>query len=181
METELASLPVEAERAADADAFEERLWPLLKPAFTLAQAMLRDRLEAEDVVQDAMLDAWRGRHQFSDRGRGIRPWFLTIVANRCRSRLRSRWWHVWRRPDVELPGSDQFEGRAVFRADLARALDRLSWGQRATLFLAYELDLPHEEVGRILGIGVGTVKSRVHRAVLRLREAMAEEDSDGNA
>jgi RNA polymerase sigma-70 factor (ECF subfamily) len=175
METELASLPVEAEGAADADAFEERLWPLLKPAFTLAQAMLRDRLEAEDAGRLARAP------QFSDRGRGMRPWFLTIVANRCRSRLRSRWWHVWRRPDVELPGSDQFEGRAVFRADLARALDRLSWGQRATLFLAYELDLPHEEVGRILGIGVGTVKSRVHRAVLRLREAMAEEDSDENA
>ena len=163
---------------ADTSRFEERLLPLLDSAYSLAQAMLRDRHEAEDAVQEAMLNAWRKRGQFQDQGRGLKPWFLKIVANQCRSRLRSRWWHVWRRPEVDGGVQVDAGGQVAFRADLTRALDTLNPDQRAALFLYYQLDLPQEEVARILGIGVGTVKSRLHRAVLRLREAMHEELPD---
>src|SRR5260221_11295471 len=72
--------------------FERGLGPLLKPAFSLAYTMLHDRHEAEDAVQQAALDAWRSFDRFHDQGRGMGHWFLTIVANQCRSRLRTPWW-----------------------------------------------------------------------------------------
>src|ERR1700716_10460 len=101
MTAELEGSLADAGLGDDASSFDELVLPLLGAAHSLAQAMLRDRHEAEDAVQEAMLNAWRKRHQFRDRGRGLKPWFLKIVANQCRSRLRSRWWHVWRRPEIE--------------------------------------------------------------------------------
>jgi RNA polymerase sigma factor (sigma-70 family) len=166
---------LDAAQAQDAAWFEEQLRPLLSPGFRLAQSMLRDPHEAEDAVQEAALNAWRKLHQFEDRGSGLGPWFLGVVANQCRTRLRSRWWQVWRRGDVEQGARAGHEESTVFRADLARALDRLSSDQCAALYLYYQLDLPQETVARILGIRVGTVKSKLHRAMHRLRAAMDEE------
>jgi RNA polymerase sigma factor (sigma-70 family) len=90
--------------AVSAERFEESVRPLLRQAFHLAQSMLLDRHEAEDAVQDATLNAWRSFGQFRDHGGGLRPWFLKIVANQCRSRLRSRWWQVWRRAELRDGG-----------------------------------------------------------------------------
>jgi RNA polymerase sigma-70 factor (ECF subfamily) len=61
------------------------------------------------------------------------------------------------------------------RADLAVAVAQLTWDQRAVLYLYYELDLSQVEVARILAIRVGTVKSRLNRAVKVLRTALEED------
>lgn len=166
--------------AAAADTgFERRLRPLLEPAFRLAYTMLRDRQEAEDAVQQAALDAWRGFGRFRDTGRGMSPWFLTIVANQCRSRLRAPW---WRR--VGLAGDEPLalgavaghEDGIVLRDELSRSFARLNVEQRTVLFLYFELDLPQEEVARVMGVRIGSVKSRLHRAVRRLRGILDEEN-----
>jgi RNA polymerase sigma factor (sigma-70 family) len=112
--------------AVSAERFEELVRPLLRQAFHLAQSMLLDRHEAEDAVQDATLNAWRSFGQFRDHGGGLRPWFLKIVANQCRSRLRSRWWQVWRRAELRDGGGAAAEDGVVLRTDLARAIGRLS-------------------------------------------------------
>ncbi|MGH7921431.1 MAG: RNA polymerase sigma factor [Candidatus Dormibacteraceae bacterium] len=168
--------------AEEGSAFAVVLEDLIDPSFALAYALLHHEAEAEDAVQDGLLRAWRKRRQFHDRGSGPRPWVLTIVANECRDRLRSRWWHVRRHADlVVVETGAPVDARAVFRADLERALLRLSREQRAALVLFYQLDLSQEEVAQVLGIKVGTVKSRLNRAVAALRKAMGEEDSDANA
>lgn len=159
--------------------FERHLQPLLGQAFRLAYAMLRDHPEAEDAVQQAALDAWRSFGRFRDGGRGIAPWFLTIVANQCRARRRSPWWRLGRpRAEEWEPATDapSHEDRVILHDALARSFAGLSAEQRAVLFLYLELDLPQEEVARILGIRVGAVKQRLHRAMRRLRSALREED-----
>lgn len=155
------------------------LQDLIAPSLALAYALLRDRTEAEDAVQEALLRAWRKRLQFQDRGSGPRSWILTIVANECRDRLRSRWWHVGRHADLTVIDAERgAESRAVFRVDLERALRQLTPPQHAALLLTYQMDLSQAEIAEILGIRVGTVKSRVNRALTILRAAMQEEQEE---
>src|SRR5262245_55769838 len=84
---------VEAARLRDDLAFEGVLEPLLEPGYRLACGMLHDHEAAEDAVQEAAFKAWRKLKQLRQ-GTEMRPWFLGIVANECRSTRRSRWWSV---------------------------------------------------------------------------------------
>jgi RNA polymerase sigma factor (sigma-70 family) len=158
--------------------FEERLEALLGEGFRVASAVLRDQHEAEDALQEAALVAWRKQSQLRSDGEGIRSWFLAIVVNRCRTRFRSKWWQLGRptgAPRTEPAGLGQPITAVETRLDLGRALARLTWDQRAVLYLYFVLDLPQSEVARVLGIRMGTVKSRVSRAVARLRRVIEEE------
>jgi len=86
---------VEAARAGDDSAFEALIEPLLPPAYRLANGLLHDRHAAEDAVQESALKAWRKIGRLRE-GSDMRPWFLGIVANECRSAMRTRWWSVIR-------------------------------------------------------------------------------------
>jgi len=168
---------VQLARAGDDAAFERVLEPLLVPAHDLAFAVLRDRQAAEDAVQESAVLAWRSFGRLRD-DRKARAWFLKIVLNQCRATMRTRWWrwHLFGgRVDVEVDGDQVGVER---RLDLERALSGLSREQRAVLFLFFQLDLSQEEVARLLGVRVGTVKSRLHRAVARLREGAEREGAE---
>jgi len=155
--------------------FEELLQPHLEPAFRLARAMLGGHADAEDAVQESVTLAWRKLRQLRDPG-AFRPWFLAIVANRCRASRRSAWWSVLRvdHSAVELDGV-QPDDDVVGRLDLRGALRRLGREDRAALLLFYALDLPVEEVAAALGVSASAAKARIHRAAGRLRTAMGEE------
>jgi RNA polymerase sigma-70 factor (ECF subfamily) len=156
--------------AGDVSAFALMLDPLWDPAYRLAFSMLGDREAAEDAVQEAALNAWRGVRRLRPDTSGLRPWFLTIVANQCRSVRRGRWWHVMRMPNppaqaIHVASDDE-------RLDLESALRRLSDEQRLVLALHYYLDLPIEEVAATLRISKSAAKSRISRAVRALRPAL---------
>ena len=165
---------LERAKAGDGRAFEQLLTPVLEVGFRLAMTMLNDRGMAEDVVQEASFKAWRnlGRLRADS---PLRPWFLTVVANECRSARRSRWRLVlpfpeiasWRRP----VGLEE-------RIDLAVALDRLPSRHLMALSLYYHLDLPIAEVARILGCSEGAARLRIHRALAALRPALKLEEAD---
>jgi RNA polymerase sigma-70 factor (ECF subfamily) len=156
-------------KAGEGRAFEELLAPMVDPAFRLAMTMLKDRSAAEDAVQEAALKAWRHLDKFRSDG-SMRPWFLAIVANECRSARRLRWWSVQRFAEiVQKPARDD---RWADRMDLDAALDRLPRHHLEVLSLYYHLDLPIDEVARVLGCTEAAARQRIHRALAALRPGM---------
>jgi RNA polymerase sigma-70 factor (ECF subfamily) len=158
-------------KAGDGHAFEELLAPVMEVGFRLAMTMLNDRGAAEDAVQEAALKAWRNLGRLRTNS-PLRPWFLTVVANECRSARRTRWWRVLRLPDVRSRSS---VGSVDDRIDLTAALERLAPRHLLALSLYYHLDLPIEEVARVLGCSEGAARVRIHRALAALRPAMVLE------
>jgi RNA polymerase sigma-70 factor, ECF subfamily len=162
-------------RAGDGPAFAELLEPVLDPAFRLAMTMLNERSAAEDAVQEAALKSWRKFDRFRAGGE-LRPWFLAIVANECRTARRARWWQVIRVDEAGASGkSISSEGAWAERIDLDAALDRLPRHHLLALTLYYHLDLPIEEVARLLRCSAGAARQRIHRALAALRPGMALE------
>ena len=159
---------VERAKARDRAAFDDLVGPLIDQAFRLAFGMLHDRGSAEDAVQEAAVRAWRKLSNLRP-GAPLRPWFLAIVANQCRTVMRARWWSVIRVDRMEGSVGAGFEDRIVRGADIRAALRRLPTDQREALVLRYYLDLPLEEVASITGVPVGTVKSRINRGLAAMR------------
>ena len=156
---------LQSARAGDRAAFAELLRPEYRQAFRLAYGLLQDVDEAEDVVQEAAFTAWRKIHNLRE-GSTLHPWFLGIVANHCRAVKRSRWWSVIKAdpPDSEAPATD-----LAASIDLRRALRRLRHEERLVLVLRYYLDMPFEEIGSTIGVSPKAARTRVERAIHRLK------------
>lgn len=136
----------------------------------LALRILRDGADAEDVVQEVFLQAWRQAARF-DAGRGsAEAWLCTIARSRSLDRLRRR---VSRRED---PSEAAPAPTAVPRNEEAlavrKAIAGLSEDQRRALELAYYEGLSQSEIAARLGEPLGTVKTRIRTAMLRLREVL---------
>jgi RNA polymerase sigma-70 factor (ECF subfamily) len=157
-------------KAGDRVAYEQLLEPAVRPATKLAFAMLHDRSEAEDAFQESALRAWR-RLQNLREGSPFQPWFMGIVANQCREIRRGRWWHVVRLPDTNA-GAPVDEAGWLDGEDLRRAVMRLPHDQRVAILLHFHLDMPLNDVAITLGISTAGVKTRINRALKRLRPAM---------
>jgi len=156
--------------AIDFDAF---LGELLDGAYRLAVVILRDRAAAEDAVQDAMLHAWQARTSLRDPRSG-ETWFRRILVNSCRDRLRAGRRHpVVDLTLVERPADDDLATSSAQRDELARITRRMEPDDQLILALRYFQDLTVVEIALVLGIAEGTVKSRLHRALERVRAAEA--------
>jgi RNA polymerase sigma-70 factor (ECF subfamily) len=155
--------------------FSSRLEAVLDPAYRLATVMLRDRAAAEDAVQEAALKAWRKHDQLRGGPESFRPWFLSIVANECRMARRSRWLGVIRMADPPQTVASP-EDATVTGQELREAIMALDVSDRAALFCFFYLDLPLDEVGRVLGISPSAARSRVYRAAQRLRPGLDPEE-----
>jgi len=150
---------------------------------TLAASMLRDRSEAEDVVEEALMRVHHAGPTFRGE-RGLRTWTLRIVANLCRDRLRRR----RRFTGVPLESSGPHESLAfdpvaewdrsldqrIVSEALEASLAELPVDQREAVVLRHRIGLTHEEMAETLGVPVGTVKSRIARGLAALRTAMKE-------
>ena len=145
--------------------------PLLQPAYRLALGMVLDPHLAEDVVQDAALQAWRRRDN-RRAGTALRPWFLGIVANQCRTTRRSRWARVLLlNTAVDSPYTD---GDAAQRLAVRQALLALPHRKRLAVVLRCYLDLPFEQVASSLGCSENAAKLRVARAFEDLRRSLSD-------
>jgi RNA polymerase sigma factor (sigma-70 family) len=172
--TDAGTLAVRAEDwfEARSTAFARLVDGGLDRAYRLAAVILRDPVEAEDATHDAALLAWRRWDELRDPIR-FEAWFGRILVNACRDRLRAR-----RRRLVGIgrfgdPSTEPDIAEAVERRDrVARTLDRLPADERIVVALRYGVDLPAADIAALLGCPEGTVKSRLHRALRRLRDAL---------
>ena len=159
--------------------FEQVVLPHLDAASNLARWLTRSAPEAEDVVQEAMLRAFRAFDGL--RGEDAKPWLLAIVRN-CHYTAAGR-----RKRNVPLPDDDQAAlvaedkspEEAAVQTDTGRKLDRviamLPAEFRETLILREMEDMSYREIAEITGSPIGTVMSRLARARALLREKwMAE-------
>jgi RNA polymerase sigma-70 factor (ECF subfamily) len=172
--------------APEAPEFMALLAPVLPKAYAVARALTRNAAHAEDLVQDAALNALRGIHSFRP-GSNFKAWFLRILTNAFYMRGREE----RRGPTVSLedPGglflygklqaaeaieSDQAE-RFLSGLDTDKvlaALHALPPDYRAVATLYFVDDLPYQEIAGILGCPVGTVRSRLHRGRRLLQAAL---------
>jgi RNA polymerase sigma-70 factor, ECF subfamily len=161
---------IAAARDGDEVAFETLIRPLLEPGYRLAGGMLQDHEAAQDAVQEAALKAWRKLKHLRDESL-IKPWFLAIVANECRSARRSRWSSVIKA--VVLDKQTELSTDSVLSGlELRRALSAVDEKKRLVLVLRFYLDLPLEEIAAITQASVHAVEGQLQRGVQELRQRM---------
>ena len=137
--------------------------------------------EAADAVQDGFVKAWQALDRFRD-GAAFRPWLLRIVVNTARNRRRSAWrFEAMRVRAGAAPVApvESAEASAVSHAEqetLLGALRRLPERDRAVVGCRYLLELSEQETAAVLGVPAGTVKSRLSRALVRLRSDLERSD-----
>ncbi|HET7273233.1 MAG TPA: RNA polymerase sigma factor [Rubrobacter sp.] len=175
-----------AERAIDGDtaAYERLVRMHQAVAFRTAYLITGDAQDAEDATQEAFVKAYRALGRFRP-GASFRPWLLAIVANEARNRRRS----AGRRANLTLRAAQEGSSVAVSpeaavvaserRKELLSSLGELSEGDRLVISCRYFLELSEAETAATLGCARGTVKSRLSRALVRLREVMGKEEDAG--
>ena len=179
-------------RRGDARAFEQLAREIERPLYRHAARMLGHD-DAEDAVQDALLSAWKSLASFE--GTSFRAWVFRIVTNRALDKLRAR----KRRPELPLEPPTENDDSARWAepvaagpelADLAadrealrvveEALATLPAEQRAVLLLRDVEGFAYEEIATITSSEVGTVKSRIHRGRLAVRNILVSRGWKGS-
>ena len=148
--------------------------------FSLAVRILRSQQDAEDLVQEVFVQAWRQAIRYDPSRGTVAAWLLTQTRSRAIDKLRSR----RARPEgAEVEGALERQRDPAAGADVEvvrleqadavrRALDGLPHPQRAALELAYYEGLTHVEIADRLEEPLGTVKTRIRQGLLRLREVL---------
>ncbi len=140
-----------------------------------ARALTGDWVPADDLVQETLARAMSRRHLWV-RQKSIRPWLFTIMhnlyVNDIEKRARTPAFVAVEDDDARIAVNGHLEAGLLLR-DLDRALDKLPEEQRAVVLLVGLEQLSYKQTGRVLGIRMGTVMSRLSRGRERLRELMA--------
>jgi RNA polymerase sigma-70 factor (ECF subfamily) len=160
----------------DSHAFRALVERYQSRALGHANAILRNRDDAQDAVQDAFLGAYRALHTFHLE-RGFYPWFYTVLRHCCAKVASRRLAPV---VDLDAPGViASNELHADERLAIEHALTTLSDADREILTLRHLDGLTYAELAELLEIPIGTVMSRLYNSRLRFRAAFARSDGAG--
>ena len=168
---------IRAAMDGDATAFSDLAEVRVNRMFAVARLILRDDAAADDAIQDALVVAWRDLSALRDPDR-LDAWLHRVLVHTCyRASQRAR-----RRIEVEGQLHPINEPRdpsddSVLKDEIERGFARLSVEHRTVLVLHHYLGYTFPEISTILGIPVGTAKSRIHRATAAMREALTSDPS----
>lgn len=165
---------VELAREGDESAFTELVDLDGDRCYAIAYRILRDVERAQDAVQQAFLLAWRELPRLRNVER-FEVWLHRLVVNACYEEFRRyrRWSSNVRQLPVDGPAAADDTVAVVDRDALERAFQRLRPEHRAVVVLHHHAGLPLASIAEVVGVPVGTVKSRLHYATRILREALA--------
>lgn len=175
----------EAELVARARHGDQSAWAQLihrhqEAVFRLAYLIAGNSQDAEDVAQDTFLRAFRALDRF-DQERPLRPWLLEIARNQAYNRRRSlrRYWQavlrLWAGEEVPSLSPLEAAGQAAQAQALWQTVQTLKRQDQEVIYLRYFLELSVAETAAALGVAEGTVKSRLARALSRLRRLLETE------
>ncbi len=162
--------------------FETHVTPELEILFRTARSLTRSQADAEDLVQETLLRAFRAIDRFD--GRYPRAWLMTIMRNANINRARKKTPDLLTDPDLTFERSAEFADHVgpeetvvepVFDAAVSDAFNSLSEDFREVVELVDLNGLAYQEAADIIGVPVGTVMSRLHRARKRIREHIGAE------
>jgi len=143
-----------------------------------ARHMLGDPADAEEVVQDTFVRGYRGLGRCREPDR-LGSWLLAILANRCRSVLRRRWWReqLFRSRGTLAIAEESSDPSLTlaWRDAIDRALARLDHSQREAFLLHHVQGLSYQEMSSMTGVGVSALKMRVKRACDSMRNWLQED------
>lgn len=181
----MGSVPVEQQRveataAGTQEVFRDAVLPEVEVLLRVASTMTAQPADAEDLVQDTLLRAWRSIDTFD--GRHPRAWLLTILRNTHINRNRRRRPELLDDPDrsaarpppeaARQPSAEEQVLRSAFDATVDAALAELPEVFRVALLLVDVDGLTYAEAASVLGVPEGTVMSRLHRARRRVRDRL---------
>ncbi|HWW61895.1 MAG TPA: sigma-70 family RNA polymerase sigma factor [Thermoanaerobaculia bacterium] len=170
---------VERARGGDPDAFRLLVERHSRVIFRVAYRMTGNEHDADDVVQEAFLRAYRQIEHFEERA-NFSTWLHRIAINCSLDLLRARGRHDKHYGgeadesalETDAPQPDRLVLSAELQQHVAAALERLSGNERTAFVLRHFEGMPVEEIGRTLGIQVSAAKHTIFRAVKKLREAL---------
>jgi RNA polymerase sigma-70 factor (ECF subfamily) len=184
---------LERARRGDARAFEELAHQIERPLYRHAARML-GKDDAEDAVQDALLSAWKSLGSFE--GTSFRAWVFRIVTNRALDRLRSRRRHPelpldppadetdevgWAEPAAAGPELAEIASDREAIRVVEEAMTTLPAEQRVVLLLRDVEGFAYEEIATMTSTEIGTVKSRIHRGRVAVRNILVSRGWKGPA
>ena len=173
-------------QAEAGERFDRYVLPELDVLYRTAWSLTRSDADAQDLVQDTLLRAYRAIERFD--GRYPRAWLLTIMRNANINRVRKKKPDLLDDPDATFERSTQFADddhpetlivEPVFDATVETAFNQLPDPFREIVELVDLNGLAYQEAADLLDIPVGTVMSRLHRARKRIRDQLAEAGVDG--
>jgi RNA polymerase sigma-70 factor (ECF subfamily) len=145
---------------------------------------MRSEQDAEDMTQETFIRAFRALPRFEIReGISFEAWLYRIAVNRCRSRMRRKWYQVlpWPNPAPQVVANseaqpEQIVMRGERRNEILEAVNTLGEKHRLVVILRYYAGFSNEEIALTLKIPSGTVRSRLHTARQRLKRVLADKE-----